>query len=68
MKHHPEAREKGDISDLQEMAKGKKTKDADQLDAIEDIFEKNLVSFNKLVSQSDANKQLEKVKNSIHKV
>jgi len=56
LKHHPEEREKGDISDLQGMAKGKKTKDADQLDAIEDVFEKNLGSFNKLVAQSDANK------------
>lgn len=66
MKHHPEAREKGDISELQALAKGKKTKDADQLDAIEDVFEKNLGSFNKLVAQSDANKQLQKVKDQIH--
>jgi len=58
LKHHPEAREKGDIADLQKMAKGKKTKDADKLDAIEDVFEKNLGSFNKLIAQSDANKQL----------
>jgi hypothetical protein len=29
LKHHPEAREKGDISELQGLAKGKKTKDAD---------------------------------------
>ena len=42
------------------MSKGKQGKD--ELTAIEDVFEKNLGSFDKLVSQSDANEQLKKVK------
>ena len=37
------------------MSKKKTSKSVDQLDAISDVFEKNLGSFNKLVSQSDAN-------------
>ena len=53
LKRHPEERQKGDISFIQEMSESA-SPDGDELAAVENVFEKNMGSFDRLVSHSDA--------------
>ena len=66
LKHHPEARQNGDITQIQQMSQAK-TNDGDELAGVESVFEKNVGKFNNLMSQSDASKQLENVQKSVKK-
>lgn len=40
LRHHPEAREAGDIQDIQQMAQ-KRSSNGDELAGVENVFEKN---------------------------
>ena len=64
LKNHPEERENGDISHIQQLSE-QKSSTGDELAGVEQVFEKNVGSFNKLMSQSDAAKQLEGVKTTV---
>ena len=61
LRHHPEAREKGDIQDIQSMA-NKRSSNGDELAGVENVFEKNFNQFNNILSHSDASEQLALVK------
>ena len=65
LKRHPEEREAGDISYIQQMSEGGPSPDGDELAAVENVFEKHMGTFDRLLSRSDASQQLAQVKHHI---
>ena len=49
LKHHPEERKEGDITDIKNMIQTASEEGNDELAVVENIFEKNLNNFNKIV-------------------
>ena len=64
LKRHPQERRQGDISYIQEMSE-RPTLDGNELSAVENVFEKNGGTFDRLVSHSDASQQMAQVKSSV---
>ena len=49
LKRHPEERTQGDITDIKNMIQTASEEGNDELSVVENIFEKNLNNFNKIV-------------------
>ena len=67
LKSHPDQREQGDIADIQQMSQTHIV-GGDDLAGVEAVFEKHFSQFDKLMSKSDASKQLQDVKDRVKKV
>lgn len=67
LKRHPQERHQGDISFIQDMVEAP-SYDGNELSSVENVFEKNGGTFDRLLSHSDAAQQMAQVKSSVKRV